>query len=74
MWDNTKPFYFQNPRDSESTIDEDIVAFDTSLEDLVEFYSTSQSVNGDQDPHTVFETLESLLVKPLPKQTLKSAI
>ena len=33
-----------------------------------------QTVNADQDPHTVFESIESLLVKPLPKQTLKAVM
>lgn len=40
------------------------------VEDLVEYYPMGQHVNADQDPLTVFECLESMLVNPLPKQPL----
>ena len=63
-----------HPKDEEETIDEDVLGYDTSVEEIQEFYGQAQTVNADQDPHTVFESLESLLVKPLPKRTLKTAI
>jgi len=37
-------------------------------EELMDYYSShgAQRVNADQDIHTVFETLEGLIVSPLP--------
>jgi len=61
-------------KDAESAVDEDVLAYDSQVEELVDYYTTSQSVNADQDPHTVFESIESLLTKPLPKQTLKATL
>lgn len=55
-------------------MDEDVLSYDSQVEELMDYYSTSQGVNADQDPHTVFESIESLLTKPLPKQTLKATL
>lgn len=63
-----------NPKDAEAAVDEDVLSYESPLEDLMDYYATSQTVNADQDPHTVFESIESLLVKPLPKQTLKAVM
>ncbi|XP_063681387.1 adenylate kinase 8-like isoform X1 [Bolinopsis microptera] len=61
-------------KDAESAVDEDVLSYDSQVEELMDYYTTSQSVNADQDPHTVFESIESLLTKPLPKQALKATL
>ena len=38
------------------------------LDDILDYYEAGQHVNADQDPHMVFESVESILVNPLPKQ------
>lgn len=40
----------------------------TNISELEQFYRPVIRVNADQDPHTVFEYIESCIVKPLPKQ------
>ncbi len=42
--------------------------FNTYSEELADFYEDGQHINGDQDPHTVFECIESMIVNPLPKR------
>jgi len=37
-------------------------------EDIQDFYQSAQRVNADQDPHTVFEYIESTIVNPLPEK------
>lgn len=37
------------------------------IEDLTDYYSAAQHVNADQDPYTVQEVVESIIVNPLPK-------
>ena len=64
----------QHPKDEESRIDEDVLSYESSLEEIMDYYNASQTINADQDPHTVFESLENLLVKPLPKQSIKVGI
>lgn len=63
-----------HPKDEESRIDEDVLSYESSLEEIMDYYNASQTINADQDPHTVFESLENLLVKPLPKQSIKVGI
>ena len=38
-------------------------------EDLMEYYEWDQHVNADQNPATVFEVIERLLVNSLPKSS-----
>lgn len=63
-----------NPKDEESAVDEDVLLYEGQVEELVDYYTIAQTINADQDPHTVFESMESLLVKPLPKQSLKASL
>ena len=58
----------QHPRDTEEKVLERLEFYAACLEDIAEYYSWGQHVNGDQDPQTVFECIESMLVTPLPKQ------
>ncbi len=36
--------------------------YNSYSEELSDYYEDAQHVNADQDPHTVFESLESLIV------------
>ena len=39
-------------------------------DEIADFYETAQRINADQDPHTVFECIESMIVNPLPKKLI----
>lgn len=45
-----------------------LAAFYAHQQDLQDYYNTAARVNADQDPHTVFEFIESTIVNPLPKK------
>lgn len=45
-----------------------LAAYYAHQEDLQDYYSAAARVNADQDPHTVFEYIESTIVNPLPKK------
>ncbi|PAA93083.1 hypothetical protein BOX15_Mlig030341g2, partial [Macrostomum lignano] len=60
----------QHPRDTEAEVNRRLSRYSTFREELRDFYaskSLSLDVNCDQDVETVFETLESHIVSPLPK-------
>ncbi|XP_063792828.1 adenylate kinase 8 isoform X2 [Pseudophryne corroboree] len=57
----------RNPADSEKKVQERLDMYHANAEDLEEFYQDVFHVNADQDPYTVFEFIESCIVKPLPK-------
>ncbi|XP_040298714.1 adenylate kinase 8 [Bufo bufo] len=58
----------QNPVDSEQKVQTRLDMHHASAEELEEFYQDVVHINADQDPHTVFEFIESCIVKPLPKR------
>ncbi|XP_067937862.1 adenylate kinase 8-like isoform X2 [Watersipora subatra] len=58
----------QNPRDSEEEVRKRLAAFYAYQEELQDYYSQAARVNADQDPHTVFEYIESTIVNPPPKK------
>uniref|UniRef100_UPI00398F605E adenylate kinase 8 isoform X2 n=1 Tax=Pristiophorus japonicus TaxID=55135 RepID=UPI00398F605E len=58
-----------NPKDSEENMQAALEMYHANVEDLEQFYNPVIHVNADQDPYTVFEYIESCVVKPLPKQT-----
>uniref|UniRef100_A0A0B6ZSC5 Nucleoside-diphosphate kinase n=1 Tax=Arion vulgaris TaxID=1028688 RepID=A0A0B6ZSC5_9EUPU len=58
---------WKNPRDYEENVRKQLSQFIAHVEELSDFYTEGQHINADQDPHTVFECLESLICKPLPK-------
>ncbi|CAG5136512.1 unnamed protein product [Candidula unifasciata] len=58
---------WKHPRDSEENVRKQLSQYLAYAEELYEFYTEGQHINADQDPHTVFECLESLICKPLPK-------
>lgn len=63
----SSPLSPQHPRDMEDRVSERLEFYNSCVEELVECYSWGQHVNADQDPLTVFECIESMLVNPLPK-------
>nr|XP_051691323.1 adenylate kinase 8 isoform X3 [Oryctolagus cuniculus] len=58
----------QNPRDSEERVKLKMDLFYRNAAELEQFYGQAVTVNGDQDPYTVFEYIESGIINPLPKK------
>ena len=58
----------QHPMDAEDTIKQRLSNYYAYAEEIADFYEDAQHINADQDPHTVFECVESMLVNPLPKR------
>ena len=56
-----------DPRDQTDAVKKRLARYNAYTEELSDFYVDGQHINADQDPHTVFECIESMLVKPLPK-------
>ncbi|XP_032490971.1 adenylate kinase 8 isoform X3 [Phocoena sinus] len=58
----------QSPKDSEEQIRLRMELFYRNSAELQEFYRQAITLNGDQDPYTVFEYIESGVINPLPKK------
>lgn len=58
----------QNPRDQEERVKFKMDLFYRNSAELEQFYSQAITLNGDQDPYTVFEYIESGIINPLPKK------
>nr|XP_030694317.1 adenylate kinase 8 isoform X3 [Globicephala melas] len=58
----------QSPKDSEEQIRLRMEQFYRNSAELQEFYGQAITLNGDQDPYTVFEYIESGIINPLPKK------
>lgn len=58
----------QNPKDSEEYIKLQTDLFYRNSGDLEQYYDRAIIVNGDQDPYTVFEYIESGIINPLPRK------
>ncbi|KAM5299456.1 adenylate kinase 8 isoform 2-T2 [Ctenodactylus gundi] len=59
----------QKPKDSEEQVRLKMDLYYRNCAELEEFYDQAIAVNGDQDPYTVFEYLDSGIINPLPKKT-----
>lgn len=57
----------KHPKDSEEEVRKRLMQYHAYVEELVDYYVDAQHMIADQDPHTVFEYLESMTVKPLPR-------
>ena len=58
----------QKPSDTEENIRVKIKEYYGNVKTLNEYYEkTGIHINADQDPNTVFESLESGVVNPVPK-------
>ncbi|XP_029776910.1 adenylate kinase 8 [Suricata suricatta] len=60
----------QHPKDTEEQVKLKMDLFYRNSSDLEQFYRTAITLNGDQDPYTVFEYIESGIINPLPKKVL----
>ncbi|XP_058380362.1 adenylate kinase 8 isoform X2 [Diceros bicornis minor] len=58
----------QSPKDAEEHIKLKMDLFYRNSAELEEFYWQALTLNGDQDPHTVFEYIESGIINPLPRK------
>nr|XP_019584472.1 PREDICTED: adenylate kinase 8 isoform X2 [Rhinolophus sinicus] len=58
----------QNPKDSEEQVKLRTDQFYRRCAELEQFYEQAVTLNGDQDPYTVFEYLESGIINPLPSK------
>ncbi|KAL8578917.1 hypothetical protein ACOMHN_001879 [Nucella lapillus] len=58
----------QHPHDTEDAVRKRLAHYHAYVEEITDYYLDAQHVIADQDPHTVFECLESMTVKPLPKR------
>ncbi|XP_003407533.2 adenylate kinase 8 [Loxodonta africana] len=58
----------QNPKDAEEQVKLKMDLFYRNSADLEGFYTRAITINGDQDPYTVFEYIESGIINPLPKK------
>ncbi|PFX30351.1 adenylate kinase 8-like [Stylophora pistillata] len=56
-----------SPKDVESAVNSRIAQYQAYVEEIAEYYEESvQHINADQDIHTVFECIESIIVNPIP--------
>ncbi|NXP78651.1 KAD8 kinase, partial [Ramphastos sulfuratus] len=60
----------QNPRDTEESIERRVEAYSRNVRLLQDFYQDAFHVNADQDPHAIFEFIESCIINPLPCKNL----
>ncbi|XP_045702322.1 adenylate kinase 8 [Phyllostomus hastatus] len=60
----------QHPKDAEERVKFKVDLFYRNSPELEKFYKQAIAVNGDQDPYTVFEHLESGIIHPLPTKAL----
>ncbi|KAK7094985.1 adenylate kinase 8-like [Littorina saxatilis] len=58
----------RHPQDQEEAVRKRLAQYHAYVEEISDYYLDAQHVIADQDPHTVFECLESMTVKPLPKR------
>ncbi|XP_071947140.1 adenylate kinase 8-like [Antedon mediterranea] len=56
----------RHPEDSDDAVQKRLAAYNAYVEELSDYYQTGLHINADQDPHTVFEFVESMLVSQLP--------
>lgn len=60
---------WQSAKDVESAVNSRIADYQAYIEEIAEFYKESgQHINADQDIHTVFECIESIIVNPIPRK------
>ncbi|XP_066294250.1 adenylate kinase 8-like isoform X2 [Branchiostoma lanceolatum] len=58
----------QHPKDEEEAVKKRLIEYHAYTEEIADFYETAMRINADQDPHTVFEFIESMIVNPLAKK------
>lgn len=55
-----------HPDDEEGEVLKRYADYQVNIEDVLEYYSKAQHVNADQDIQSVFESVETIIVNPLP--------
>ncbi|CAD5123889.1 DgyrCDS12196 [Dimorphilus gyrociliatus] len=61
-----------HPRDRENEVRARLSQWQAYVDELNEYYEEYiQRINADQDPQTVFECIESMSVKPLPRKLIE---
>ena len=59
----------QSPKDVESAVNHRMAEYQAYIEEIGEYYEgTGEHINADQDIHTVFECIESIMVNPIPRK------
>lgn len=58
----------KHPKDGDDAVRQRLAEYSSYVEEIADYYTEAQHVNADQDPHTVFECIESMIVNPLPKR------
>ena len=62
-------FLFQSAKDVESAVSERMSQYQAFIEEIEEYYEDfGQHINADQDIHTVFECIESIIVNSIPQK------
>ncbi|XP_064649202.1 adenylate kinase 8-like [Lineus longissimus] len=56
-----------HPKDTDDAVRKRLSGYHAYVEEIADYYVDGQHINADQDPHTVFECIESMVVNPLPK-------
>ena len=57
-----------DPKDQEEDVQKRLAQYHAYSEEINDYYMDAQHINADQDPHTVFECIESMTVNPIPAQ------
>eukprot|EP00111_Clytia_hemisphaerica_P004674 TCONS_00013423-protein len=57
-----------HPTDEESEVLKRYTDYQVNIKDIMEYFTTAQHVNGDQDRQAVFESIETIVVNPLPEK------
>nr|KAF6482993.1 adenylate kinase 8 [Rousettus aegyptiacus] len=60
----------ENPKDTEERVKLKMDLFYRNSAELEAFYKQAITINGDQDPYTVFEYIETGIINPLPQKVL----
>lgn len=60
----------ENPKDTEERVKLEMDLFYRNSAELEAFYKQAITINGDQDPYTVFEYIETGIINPLPQKVL----
>ncbi|XP_015449805.1 adenylate kinase 8 isoform X5 [Pteropus alecto] len=58
----------ENPKDTEEQVKLKMDLFYRNSAELEAFYKQAITINGDQDPYTVFEYIETGIINPLPQK------
>ena len=58
----------RHPKDEPDAVGRRLAQYHLYTEEMSDCYTDAQRINADQDPHTVFECLESMTVNPIPKR------